>query len=96
LAKNVFQLHGTDAKNKCLLRKRLNREKLGKFMINLPACIIGIEACTGSRHWARLFKKMGHNLSLVTRAESIHAVREILMNNIEHLFNAGIHCEWSN
>ncbi|MBX3710054.1 MAG: hypothetical protein KIT56_06920 [Gammaproteobacteria bacterium] len=32
LAKNIFQLHGTDAKGKCVLRKRLSREKLIAFI----------------------------------------------------------------
>ena len=65
LAKNVFQLHGADAKGKCLLRKRLNREKLAEFLVNSPACLIGIEACTGSHHWARLFEKMGHTVKMM-------------------------------
>lgn len=36
LAKNVFQLHGTDANGKCALKKRLSREKLIEFMAQLP------------------------------------------------------------
>ena len=48
LAKNVFQLHGTDANGKCVLKKRLNREKLIEFMAQLPVCLIGIEVCGGS------------------------------------------------
>lgn len=60
LAKNVFQIHGTDAKGKCVLRKRLSRIQLIEFLSNLPPCMIGIEASSGSHYWARLFKKMGH------------------------------------
>jgi len=45
LAKNVFQLHGTDAKGKCVLRKRLSREKLIEFIAQINPCLIGIEAC---------------------------------------------------
>lgn len=47
LAKNVFQIHGTDAKGKCVLRKRLTRNKFIEFIANMPPCIIGIEACGG-------------------------------------------------
>lgn len=43
LAKNVFQLHGINAKGKCALKKRLNREKLIEFMAQLPPCVVGIE-----------------------------------------------------
>jgi transposase len=65
LAKNVFQLHGTDFKGKCLLRKRLGRNALIEFLSKLPPCLIGIEACTGSHHWARLFKQMGHTVKMM-------------------------------
>lgn len=56
LAKNVFQLHGTDTKGKCILRKRLSREKLIEFVSNLSPCLIGIEACTGAHYWGRFFE----------------------------------------
>lgn len=65
LAKNVFQLHGTDAKGKRILSKRLTREKLIEFMVNLPPCLVGIEACTGAHYWARLFESMGHTVKMM-------------------------------
>ena len=39
LAKNVFQLHGANAKGKCVLRKRLTRQKLTEFLSTLPECV---------------------------------------------------------
>jgi transposase len=65
LAKNIFQLHGCNSQGKCVLRKRLTREKLVEFMANSPPCLIGIEACIGAHHWARLFKKMGHTVKIM-------------------------------
>jgi len=65
LAKNVFQLHGLDIKGKCVLRKRLSREKLAEFLIKLCPCLIGMEACTGSHYWARLFQSMGHTVKMM-------------------------------
>jgi len=65
LAKNVFQLHGTDARGKCVLRKRLNREKLTEFVAQLTPCVIGVEACTGAHHWARVFEQMGHKVKMM-------------------------------
>lgn len=65
LAKNVFQLHGADAKGKCLLRKRLTRAKLVEYVAQLPPCTIGIEACTGAHHWARVFERMGHTVKMM-------------------------------
>ena len=50
LAKNVFQLHGTDDRGKRVLRKRVTRAKLPEVMQQLAPCLIGIEAC-GSAHY---------------------------------------------
>ena len=66
LAKNIFQLHGRDELEREILDKRLSRAKFVEFIQNLPPCIIGMEACSGSQHWARLFQKMGHEVRLVS------------------------------
>ncbi len=60
LAKNVFSIHGVDAYGKCVLRKTVKRNKLLDTFANLPPCIIGMEACSGSHHWSRELKKIGH------------------------------------
>lgn len=65
LAKNVFQLHGTDASGKVVLRKRLSRVKLIEFMSNLQPCLIGIEACGSAHYWARTFGAMGHTVKMM-------------------------------
>jgi transposase len=65
LAKNIFQLHGADRKGKCVMRKRLTREKLITFVANLNPCIIAIEACTGAHYWARTFRGMGHTVKMI-------------------------------
>lgn len=65
LAKNVFQLHGTDAKGKRVLSKRLSREKLPEFVVQLQSCLIGIEACMGAFYWVRVFEKMGHTVKIM-------------------------------
>jgi hypothetical protein len=31
LAKNIFQLHGTDAYGKAVIKKRIRRDKLGSY-----------------------------------------------------------------
>lgn len=65
LAKDVFQLHGTDAKGKRVLKKRLSRPKLIEFMSQLSPCLIGVEACGGAHYWARTFIKMGHTVKMM-------------------------------
>jgi transposase len=50
LAKDVFQLHGKDAKGNGVLTKRLSREKLIEYRANLTPCLVGIEACGGAHY----------------------------------------------
>lgn len=66
LAKNVFQLHGTDSTGKVMLRKQIKRAKLSSFIANLPICCIVMEACGSANYWARCFKKFGHEVKLIS------------------------------
>jgi transposase len=65
LAKHVFQLHGADAKGKCILKKRLSREGLIEFMAQLSPCLVGIEACGSGHYWGRLMKEQGHTVKMM-------------------------------
>src|SRR5450631_52508 len=59
LAKNVFQLHGVDARGKPVLRKQLRRGQIAEFFVNLPPCVIGMEACASAHHWGRTLERLG-------------------------------------
>ncbi len=65
VAKNVFQLHGADEHGNCQLRKRLTRKKLLPTIANVPPCLIAMEACGGTHHWAREFRKLGHEVKII-------------------------------
>ncbi len=65
IGKNVFHLIGVDARGSIVLRKRLSRRQLPVYMANLPACLIGMEACSGAHHLARSFKAQGHDVCLM-------------------------------
>ncbi len=65
LAKQSFQLHGVDGNGVTVLKKTLNRKKLCRFIAQLPACIIGIEACGGANHWTRVFERFGHTVHMM-------------------------------
>lgn len=66
LAKNVFALHGVNATGEGQLRQpKVTRGKLLEVVAALPPCVIGIEACSGAHHWARLFSACGHTVKLV-------------------------------
>jgi transposase len=53
LAKSVFQLHGVDAEGNVVLEKKVRRAAFLKTLEKLPSCLIGMEACATSHHWAR-------------------------------------------
>ena len=62
LAKNSFSVNGVDIKGKCMLRKTLPRASVIKFFANLPACLVGMEACASSEYWAREIESLGHTV----------------------------------
>lgn len=65
LAKNVFALHGVnDAGKSELVSPAVPRAKLLELIATLPPYTIGIEACTGAHHWARVFQAHGHTVRL--------------------------------
>src|SRR5499427_2098476 len=65
IAKNVFQVHGTDAAEKVVVRKQLRRGQLMKFFEALPSCLVGMEACATAHYWARELAKLGHEVRLM-------------------------------
>jgi transposase len=65
LAKQVFQLHGVDSHERMVLKKKLKREQMQAFFRDLPACLIGFEACSGAHYWARELQKLGHTVKLI-------------------------------
>ena len=67
IAKNVFQVHGIDAKEKVVVRKQLRRSQVIAFFKALPPCLIGMEACATAHYWARELRKLGHKVRLMRR-----------------------------
>jgi transposase len=65
LAKLVFQVHGVDARGKAVLRKQMKRAQVSVFFAQLPACLIGMEACGGAHYWARKLTALGHTVKLI-------------------------------
>jgi transposase len=49
-SKHIFQLHGVDAAEQPVLRKRLSRKQMVEFFANLPPTVIGMEACGASQY----------------------------------------------
>jgi len=65
LAKNVFQVHAVDERGRSVLRKQLRRDQMRAFFVNLPPCLIGMEACASAHHWARTLQQFGHTVRLM-------------------------------
>ena len=68
LAKRVFQVHGVDAAGGVVVRKALRRAQVLPFFSKLPPCLVGIEACGTSHHWARELIRLGHEVRLMPPA----------------------------
>ena len=68
LAKNIFQVHGISVTGEVVVRKALRRAQMLSFYEKLPPCLVGIEACGTSHHWARDLTKLGHEVRLMPPA----------------------------
>jgi transposase len=68
LAKNIFQVHGIGDAGEVIVRKALRRSQVLPFFAKLPPCLVGIEACGTSHHWARELIKHGHEVRLMPPA----------------------------
>src|SRR3546814_18716084 len=65
IAKSVFQVHGADAAGEVVVRKRKSRARVIPFFAKLPRCLVGLEACSNSPHWARELIALGHDVRLL-------------------------------
>lgn len=67
LAKNVFQVHGVDRSEKAVWRRKLVRADWIKALLAQiePGYVIGMEACSGAHHWARVLQAQGYMVKLI-------------------------------
>jgi transposase len=64
-SKRIFVVHGVDAAEQPVLRKKLRRSQVLDFFGALEATKIGIEACGSAHHWARELAALGHEVVLL-------------------------------
>jgi transposase len=64
-SKQVFQVHGVDEREQAALHKKLRRGEVERFFAALPPTRVGIEACGASHHWARVLRRLGHEVRLL-------------------------------
>lgn len=65
IAKHLMQVHFVDEHTGEIIDKQVKREKFLEYFSNREPCLIGMEACGGSHHWARELQKLGHKVRLL-------------------------------
>ena len=65
IGKTVFHLIGLSKEGHIVTKKRFSRKQLITFTVNLPNCLMGIEACPGAHFLARILLKQGHDVKLM-------------------------------
>jgi transposase len=67
LAKNVFQVHGVDAQEQSVWQGSYKRARwIGEIMKRVePGAEVGMEACAGAHHWARVLRAQGYRVKLM-------------------------------
>src|SRR5262249_25049954 len=56
---------GLNERGAIILRRKLSRGQLEARLANLPACLVGMEACVGAHHLSRRLKALGHDARLM-------------------------------
>ena len=64
-SKYIFQLHGVDASESVVLRKRLTRKAMLDFFGKLPPTVVVMEACGAAHNLARELGELGHTVKLI-------------------------------
>ena len=65
IGKNTFHLVGLDKRGAIAMRFKVSRSQLIRRLVNLPPCLIGLEAGSGSHHIARQIQPLGHDVRLI-------------------------------
>src|SRR5271169_5341013 len=91
LAKNVFQVHGVDAKGEVIVARKVRRGALAQFFAKLAPCVVAMEACSSAHHWARQLMALGHEVKLIPPAH----VKPYVRRNKNDAADAAAICEAS-
>ena len=66
IAKSVFQVYTVEKETGEVINTQIKRAKFLQWFANRAPCLVGMEACGGSQHWARQLQKMGHEVKLMS------------------------------
>src|SRR5690242_19978123 len=65
LGKTNFHLVALGERSKVLVRKKFSRPQLLAYTANLPASLIGLEACSGAHFLGAALREQGHEVRLI-------------------------------
>jgi transposase len=65
IGKNTFHLVGLDQRGSIVLQLKTSRAQLERRLANVPRCLIGMEACSGTHHIGRQLGALGHDVRLI-------------------------------
>ncbi|MGF6299529.1 transposase [Paraburkholderia sp. WC7.3d] len=65
IAKNVMQVHWVDPESGEIVNRSIKRAAFLEYFANRKPCLVGMESCSGSQHWARRLIEMGHRVKLM-------------------------------
>jgi transposase len=65
IGKNSFHVVGLDGRGAVALRQKWSRGQVEARLANMPACLIGMEACVGAHHLSRRLRLLGHDTRLM-------------------------------
>ena len=65
VAKRVFQLYWVEGDTGEEMNVRLSRAKFLNHFANRVPCLVAMEACGGSQHWARRLQDFGHEVRIL-------------------------------
>jgi transposase len=65
LGKTTFHLVALGERSKVRLRKKFSRSQLLAYSANLPASLIGLEACAGAHFIGAVLREQGHEVRLI-------------------------------
>ena len=65
IAKSVMQVHWVDPETGEIVNRPVKRAAFLEYFANRRPCLVGMESCSGSQHWARRLIEMGHRVKLM-------------------------------
>ena len=89
IAKRFFQLHAINSETGEVERLKLRRSEMKAYFANRVACLVTMEPCGSSHHWARELRKLGHEVRLI----ATKFVRPFVRSNKTDAADAQAICE---